>query len=126
MLYDALAVLGICFVAGGIAVGLNHGLAVPANSPGFSLMLLVLNYGYFAFCWRRGGQTLGMKSWRVRVVDAGTGALISWWQTLVRFSVGLAAWVPAGMGYWWSVFDAEGRSWTDRASGSRLIRVPKR
>ena len=57
--------------------------------------------------------------------DAETGARLSWSQTLVRFSVGIAAWLPAGMGYWWSVFDAERRSWTDRASHSRLVRVPK-
>jgi hypothetical protein len=58
MLYDTLAVIGICFVVGGIAVGLNHGVAVPANHPGFSALLLLLNYLYFAFCWRRSGQTL--------------------------------------------------------------------
>jgi hypothetical protein len=57
MLYDTLAVIGICFVVGGIAVGLNHGVAVPANHPGFSALLLLLNYLYFAFCWRRSGQT---------------------------------------------------------------------
>jgi uncharacterized RDD family membrane protein YckC len=125
MLYDTLAVIGICFVVSGIAVGLNHGVAVPANHPGFSALLLLLNYLYFAFCWRRSGQTLGMKSWRIRVEDAETGARLSWSQTLVRFSVGIAAWLPAGMGYWWSVFDAERRSWTDRASHSRLVRVLK-
>ena len=30
-------------------------------------VLLAIGYGYFGFAWTRTGQTLGMKSWRIRV-----------------------------------------------------------
>jgi len=121
MIYDALCLIGIWFVAGGIAVGFHHGEAVE-GSPGFSLVLLVLSYAYFAFSWRRGGQTLGMKCWRIRVVDEQGGTRLTWRQTLVRFGMALVSWVPLGLGYWWALTGA-GRAWHDRASHSKVVRA---
>ncbi len=121
MLYDALCLIGIWFVAGGIAVGFHHGEAVE-GSPVFSLVLLVLSYAYFAFSWHRGGQTLGMKCWRIRVVDEHTGTRLTWRQTLVRFGVALVSWVPLGLGYWWALAGGR-RAWHDRASHSRVVRA---
>ncbi len=121
MIYDTLCLIGIWFVAGGIAVGLHHGHAVEGN-PAFSLLLLVLSYAYFAFSWRRGGQTLGMKCWRIRVVSDDAGTRLSWRQTLVRFAVALVSWVPLGLGYWWALTGAR-RAWHDLASHSRVVRA---
>jgi uncharacterized RDD family membrane protein YckC len=121
--YDALALIGIWFVAGAAAVALHHGEAMPANSAGFSLCLALLSYGYFGLSWRRGGQTLGMKTWRIKVVDAATLAPLSWRQSVLRYAVGLLAWLPLGFGYWWAITDPLGRGWPDRASATRLIRV---
>jgi len=121
MIYDALCLIGIWFVAGGIAVGLHHGHAVE-GSPGFSLLLLALSYAYFAFSWRRGGQTLGMKCWRLRVVDEDAGTRLSWRQTLVRFVMALVSWAPLGLGYWWALVGTR-RAWHDRASHSKVIRA---
>lgn len=125
MFYDALALLGIWFVVSGIAVGLEHGLAVPADSLLFKFVLLLVSYLYFAFCWRRGGQTLGMKSWRIRVVGPA-GARLTWSQTLLRFSAGIVSWVPLGMGFWWSLTDPQRRGWPDRASDSLLVKADGR
>lgn len=125
MFYDTLALIGIWFVVGGIAVGLEHGLAVPADSLLFKGVLLLVSYLYFAFCWRRGGQTLGMKSWRIRVVNA-SGARLGWAQTVLRFGAGALSWLLLGMGYWWSLTNAQRRGWPDRASASMLIMVSGR
>ena len=38
-------------------------------------VLFVVIGAYFAWCWSRGGQTLAMKSWGLRVVDADGGRL---------------------------------------------------
>ncbi len=121
MIYDMLCLIGIWFVAGGIVVGFHHGEAVE-GSPGFSLLLLAVSYAYFAFCWHRGGQTLGMKCWRIRVVDEHAGGPLTWRQTLVRFAVALLSWAPLGLGYWWALTGAR-RAWHDRASHSKLVRA---
>lgn len=121
MFYDTLALIGIWFVAAGIAVGLEHGVAVPAGDLRFSCVLLLLSYGYFAVCWRRSGQTLGMGSWRIKLVDGETGGRVSLRQTLLRFTAGLLSWIPLGIGYWWALGNLERRGWPERMSGTRLI-----
>ena len=123
IVYDALAIIGVWFLVGGIAVGLHHGQALPAADLPFQALLLGVAYAYFAISWRRGGQTLGMKSWRIRVVDDASGGVIRWRQTLARFGVGLLAWLPAGFGHWSALFHERGLAWADRASGTRLVRV---
>lgn len=121
VVYDLLCLIGIWFVVGGIVVGLHHGEAVE-HSPSFSVLLVAVSWAYFALSWRRGGQTLGMKCWRIRVVDEDAGDRLTWRQTLVRFAVGLLSWLPLGLGYWWALA-GRGRTWHDLASRSRLIRA---
>lgn len=142
--YDTLALIGIWFVVAGIAVGLHHGEAIPDYQHGFQLALLLAAWAYFAGCWRRGGQTLGMKSWRIRVVDRATGAALSWRQASLRFLIGVMHWLPLAVaawacwftpaprslvvaagavlavGYWW-ILGGRGDALIDRAAGSKLV-----
>jgi|LNFM01.1.fsa_nt_gb uncharacterized RDD family membrane protein YckC len=144
ILYDTLALIGIWFVVAGIAVGLHRGEAIPDYQLGFQLALLGAAYGYFGLCWRRGGQTLGMKSWRIRVVDAATAAPLSWHQITLRFGVGALSWVPLAvaawafhytsapralvllaaallaLAYWWAL-GGRGAALIDRASHAKLV-----
>lgn len=80
---------------------------------------------YAVLSWRRGGQTLGMRPWRLRVVDAGggrpsTGALLR------RYAVGTLSLLFAGAGFWWAWIDRDRLAWHDRASGTRVVREGKR
>ena len=63
IVYDSVAVFGVCFVAAAIAVAWHHGQAIAAQSWGFTVYLVLVSYGYFAYCWRH-GRTLGMRSWK--------------------------------------------------------------
>lgn len=121
ILYDCFAVFAVCFVAGALAVALHHGQAIAAESWWFTAYLGLASYAYFAYSWRR-GRTLGMRSWKLRLVDATTGNAVSWPQTALRFVVALLAWVPAGMGYWRALWDREQRTWHDLVSATRLVR----
>jgi uncharacterized RDD family membrane protein YckC len=81
-------------------------------------------YGFFAWFWMHGGQTLGMRAWRIRLVSA-TGQPVSFRQTVVRFA---GAWLSAivlGGGYLWVLVDRDRCSWHDRLSGTRLELLPK-
>lgn len=79
---------------------------------------------YAVASWRRGGQTLGMRPWRLRVADA-TGGAASTAALARRFAVGTLSLLAAGAGFWWAWFDRDRLTWHDRASGTRLVREPK-
>ena len=80
---------------------------------------------YAVVSWARGGQTLGMRPWRLRVVGAN-GAAPTWKQLAIRYLVGNLSLLAAGLGFWWAWFDRERLTWHDRVSGTRVVRVAKR
>lgn len=123
MLYDTLVVIALWMVLGFVAVALNGGEA--NETPLFHSVLLVATFAFFAFSWMRGGMTLGMQAWRLRI-QTPEGGRITLTQALLRFFVGLASWIAIGLGYWWILFDGEKRSWSDIASGSRVVVLPKK
>jgi uncharacterized RDD family membrane protein YckC len=125
IIYDLFPLAGIWFACGVIGVAVNGGVAPSPGSLGAWLQFILLfaaSYAYFLLSWRRGGQTLGMRAWRLRVLDLQgraprDGALH------LRFAVALLAWLPAGLGYLWSVFDPQRRAWHDIASHTVLVRM---
>ena len=125
LFYDLLllAAIFICFGFGVLAVRL--GAAVPPGTWWLPLSLLAIALTYFCGFWVHGGQTVGMRAWRIRVVREGARAL-AWPRAAARFGLGLVAALPAGLGLWWSVFDRDKRGWHDRATGTRVVRAPHR
>ena len=80
---------------------------------------------FFGWFWTHGGQTLGMRSWRIRVVDS-EGEAVGWGQALRRYLAALVSWGAAGLGFVWILFDRDGCSWHDRLSGTYLVMTEKR
>lgn len=80
---------------------------------------------YAVLSWRRGGQTLGMRPWRLKVV-AADGKLAGWRGLIVRYLVAIVSLMAGGLGFWWAWVDRDRLTWHDRASNTRLIRMPKR
>ncbi|MGY4517225.1 RDD family protein [Lysobacter sp. HA18] len=79
---------------------------------------------YAVVSWSRGGQTLGMRAWRLRVV--GVDGVVDRRALVRRYVVGTASLLLGGMGFWWAWFDRDRLTWHDRASGSRVERIAKR
>jgi uncharacterized RDD family membrane protein YckC len=115
------------FVATSAVIALSGGtldLRTPLPRLGLQLLLLAVTAAYFVASWTRGGQTIGMRPWRLRVVAAGGGAL-SARQAWLRFGVALVSAAAAGCGYWWALFDAQRRTWHDLAAGTLVVRLEK-
>ncbi|MFC3282784.1 RDD family protein [Litchfieldella rifensis] len=122
MVYDLFLVVALWMLMGFIAVALNQGEA--NESPLFHSLLLVATFVFFAFFWMRGGMTLGMQAWRLRV-QTNDGMSITLVQSLVRFVAACVSLAAFGLGYWWILFDTEKRSWSDIASNTRVVVVSK-
>lgn len=80
---------------------------------------------YAVLSWRRGGQTLGMRPWRLQVLDlaGNVPATRALWR---RYAVASVSLLLGGLGFWWAWIDRDRLTWHDRASGTRLARWPKR
>ena len=83
---------------------------------------IFLTYLFFTWFWTHGGQTLGMRAWKIRVVDLNNQPL-TWTQAGMRFFWSLISWMVFGLGYVWALFDPEQLTLHDRMSKTRLVRV---
>jgi uncharacterized RDD family membrane protein YckC len=127
MVYDLLPVLAIWFAVAALVLLLRGGLPVAPGSVGAWLelaLMLIAGFGYFGLSWRRGGQTLGMRAWRLRVLRAD-GSAPGWRALMLRYLVAGASLAAGGLGFLWSLVDRQRRSWHDLASGTVLVRLPK-
>ncbi|MGY2461005.1 RDD family protein [Vreelandella sulfidaeris] len=89
------------------------------------LMLVFFVTLFFVFSWTRGGMTLGMQAWRLRVQTVD-GYSLSVKQCLIRCGVAWLSLLAFGLGYWWVLFDPERRSWPDIASNTQTVVLPKK
>ncbi len=117
MVYDGLLLIALWMLAAALVV-IPTGEQVNPGHLAFQLYLLVVAWAYFAICWR-GGQTLGMKAWRIRLV-ASEGQ-VTWAATTLRFLVSLASLLSFGLGFWWSFFHPRRATWHDLASGTVMV-----
>lgn len=131
MLYDTLLVFGLLLLASmiitipvGVLSGESASSALSAN-PLFRLWLAAVPPLFFILFWVKGGQTLGMRSWRLRVVRED-GTPLHWPDAVKRLTLALLSWLPLGLGYLWILFDRNNLAWHDRLSGTRLVILAKK
>ena len=127
IVYDGLLLAGLLMLASALWLPITGGEAVQRGTPLFllfQLYLLAVCFAFFVWFWTHGGQTLGMRTWRLRVSQPG-GEPITLTQAVKRFAFALLSWLPAGLGFLWSLLDRERRAWHDIASGTVLVHEPK-
>ncbi|HSD43532.1 MAG TPA: RDD family protein [Burkholderiales bacterium] len=141
---------GFAFAGGAVALKALFG-AYGATAPGavervsLQILLAALLGAYFVRSWTRGGQTLAMKAWQLRVVrpdghgiDArralarfalaggalGSGLVAALW--LWRHPASIAGWfaiLPATVDVAWAIGDRDRQFLHDRLSGTRVVRI---
>lgn len=121
MAYDGLIQLALFFLGTALLLPATGGLAIAPGNPWYGAYLLAIGFLYNAWFWRHGGQTVGMRAWRLRLLDA-RGGRIGWQQAGLRYA---GAWLSAaalGLGYFWIFADPARRAWHDRLSRTRVVR----
>ncbi|QRN55959.1 RDD family protein [Dyella caseinilytica] len=91
LVYDLVAVLAIVMVVGLLCELVTGGRLITTGSQvhiawWYQPLQALVVAAYFAVSWLRGGQTLGMRPWRIRITANG-GAPLSVRQSLVRVVV---------------------------------------
>jgi uncharacterized RDD family membrane protein YckC len=122
MLYDGLLLTALLFVATAM-------ITLPLGSPS-GVMLLAFQFFIFGIIpllffvgfWVRGGQTLGMRAWRLKL-ERLDGGKISWSDALKRHLAALVSILLFGLGFIWILLDPQKLAWHDRLSKTRLILI---
>ena len=121
--YDAFLLAAILFIVSGFATAFNQGKAIETDStfyPLYVFILFSLSYLYFAWFWIHGGQSLGMKTWRIQLQSTCDNK-ITWKTTTIRFICAIFSWSFFGLGFLWALFDKKNRCWHDLISKTVLI-----
>ena len=125
LLYDGLLLMGLLFTGTVLLLPFTNGQAIPAGNHAYQAYLLGLMALFYGWYWTHGGQTLGMRAWRLRV-QTPQGRSLSWEQAGLRLICALLSWLPLGLGFLWALFDREQKTWHDRLSKTVMVRLPKK
>lgn len=104
-----------------LAILAGFGDRTAMKDPVYTAYLLAIWFFYLAWCWHRGGMTVGMRAWRVRIVD-DKGNRPGWRKSAIRFLASLFSAAAAGIGFLWALADSRKRTWHDILSRTRLVR----
>ena len=110
LVYDGLLIIAVVFVAflftipftsgfhEGLLSDVFHRLALQLGTATthktnliLSVYLFSVVFLFFAWFWTHGGQTLGMRTWKIRMVSLSADQ-VTWVQALMRFVVTLPVW----------------------------------
>ncbi|MGD2111898.1 MAG: RDD family protein [Gammaproteobacteria bacterium] len=121
MCYDTLLLLSVLLFATALALLLTRG-SLDYHNPFFRSYLFAVCFAFYAWFWTHGGQTLGMRAWKLRV-QRPDGRPITLWQALLRFLAAIPSWALLGLGYLWILVDRDNMALHDRFSESVIVRL---
>jgi uncharacterized RDD family membrane protein YckC len=122
--YDALVLIAICMVVVMADLFLRGAAGLPYKASVLRALLLLATALFCGVSWTRGGQTLGMRAWRLQL-RRSDGGPVRWPTALSRFAFAWLAWLPLGLGVLWCALDARKRAWHDILSGTEVVLLPK-
>ena len=125
MIYESLLVAAVLFVASLPFLYLVGSAETGWQRHLFQVYILGVLFAYFSTFWLRSGQTLAMKTWRIRLVTRD-GSALTLKQAALRFALALLGLLLAGVGFVWALIDRDGQFLHDRIAGTRLVRVPRK
>jgi len=143
--YDSFLILATAFIATALTLPFTKGNVSASNNIYMSLYLLLVVYLFCGWFWTHGGQTLGMRAWKQRLISK-TGSSVNWQQSFIRFITAVPAWflflvgiilwvkedialsitsIPAWLftlaGFVWVLLNMRNNSWQDKLSGTEVI-----
>lgn len=129
LLYDTFLIIPLIMAANALLMAIyvnlfmnfdtTQEIRLPAGAVQVVVILCIALF-YWTF-WRRGGQTLGMQAWRIKLVS-NEGAQLTTPQIALRLVGALLSGLILGI--LWKYLDRDGYYWHDRLSKTHLILLP--
>jgi len=120
MAYEAVLAFAVAFLAGIAFYGAAGGNLAGKARLLFQIYLFLVFGVYFVACWSRGGRTLAMQTWKMRVVRRD-GASISVGRAAWRYALAWISLLSLGAGFLWACVDSDGQFLHDRLAGTRIV-----
>jgi uncharacterized RDD family membrane protein YckC len=120
-IYDLLLLIALLFLATALLLAFTAGEAVTAqHTLIYRAYLLVISFFFYGWFWTHGGQTLGLRAWKIKVLTLDQKP-ISWNQALLRFTTAIISWTVFGLGFLWILIDKNRHGWHDHLSKTALF-----
>lgn len=141
-MYEGMLMFGVVFIAGYLFSTLSQTRNALDNRHGLQAFVFLVFAVYFVWFWAK-GQTLAMKTWHIRVVDAKSGKPITQPRALLRYLLSWMWFLPPLAASWmlkvsaaegavltmgwvaiWAIlarFHPQRQFWHDAWAGTRLI-----
>lgn len=126
----AIEMLAVGLVVAIIAIAIKIGFSIdgyidagdyltrnPVISPLFTMYVFSVAASFYGYFWTRYGQTVGMKTWNLKVVNE-SGGNITFTQALIRMATSCL-----GLGNLLALYDKNNRALQDHFSNSQVIKV---
>ena len=115
-LYDCLLLLAIYFVVTAVVIAFNDGQAVQHFA--YKFLLFVIGFLFFDWFWMHGGQTLGMRAWKIKLSSTNDTPL-SHVQCLQRYLLGALFFAITML---WMFFRKDGAALHDHLSKTEIYK----
>ena len=123
IVYDLFLLLALLFIATSAVMVFNQGNAIVPGHPLYAFYvscLLIISFCFYGWFWTHGGQTLGMKTWKMKLQQTN-GHPVTLPLAFIRFITAVISWSAAGLGFLWSLFNPQKRTCHDIASNFVLV-----
>ena len=121
-IYDLLLILSLWMMTLWIWILINDGEAIYGLF--VQVVLLIEVIAFYVYCWIRTGQTLGMRAWKIKIVDVdGENPTLK--QSIVRLAFIPVSWSVFGLGFFWFYFSETQQTWHDRLSNTFTVKLSR-
>lgn len=128
LFYDAWLITALWLIGATVDTFLREALDGTAGEGQYwvlQLYMILAPMAFYVGFWTHGGQTLGMRAWRIRLVNT-SGGDVSVAQGIWRCLWAVPSLLPLGLGLLWVWFDPDRAAWHDRMSRTWLVMTEKR
>lgn len=120
LVYEILLLIAVAVFAGGTAAALAHITSLAYMRLFTQTIGIATCTAYFAWQWHRSGQTLPMKTWRMRL-ETVDGMRVAVPRALLRATLATAGYLLLGISVIWAFIDRDRQFLHDRLAGTRLV-----
>lgn len=118
LIYDIFPIIALFLTTSLLLIMFRQGAEIQPRTFWFQILLFLEVFFYFAYSWKKGGHTLGMRAWKIRIENHQS---LSWRDVGLRFITGIISTLLFGAGLWSRRFNNKKWTWMDLACRQTVI-----